>query len=64
MPVIENNKKAEKSIILSERTAMLREMCIQNDPEICPERALIITRSYKENENKQINIKRALALGG
>jgi len=47
---------------ISPRVCALREANIRAQPEICPERAVIITNSYKENESKQINIKRALAL--
>lgn len=47
---------------VTDRVKRLREMAVKATPEICPERALIITEAYKEHEDKQINIKRALAV--
>lgn len=44
------------------RIKKLREKLIGTDPIICPERALLWTQAYKENEDKQPIIKAALAL--
>jgi pyruvate formate-lyase/glycerol dehydratase family glycyl radical enzyme len=47
---------------LSERIKSLRSITVKAEPELCPERATIITKAYQDNEDKQISIKRALAL--
>jgi pyruvate formate-lyase/glycerol dehydratase family glycyl radical enzyme len=47
---------------LSERIRSLRLMTVKAEPELCAERATIITKAYQDNEDKQINTKRALAL--
>ena len=52
----------DKIIKLSNRVKKLREECINTDPEICSERAVILTQAYQEYEDKQVNIKRALAI--
>ncbi len=58
----ETIKTTGEKAALSSRVRRLRENVVTAQPEICTERASIITRSYKQNEDKQINIKRALAL--
>jgi len=62
MAIIETSEKKKGTIKVSERVSGLREACIKAEAAICPERALIITKAYKEHEDKQINIKRALAV--
>ena len=52
----------DKKLELSERIKSLRAMTVEAEPELCSERATIITRAYQENEDKLINIKRALGL--
>lgn len=47
---------------LSERVRNLRDECMRAEPQICAERAKLVTKAYQENEAKQINVKRALAL--
>ena len=44
------------------RIKKLREKLIATDPIICPERAIIWTRSYQEHEDKPPVLKAALAL--
>jgi formate C-acetyltransferase len=46
----------------TERIKRLREKLIATDPIVCPERALIWTEVYRNNEDKQPIIKAALAL--
>lgn len=46
----------------TERVKKLRQKLIETDPMICPERAVIWTEVYRENEDKQPIIKAALAL--
>jgi len=62
MSRVETSESREKVIRVSERIRRLREECIKSEPAICHERAVIITEAYKEHEDKQINIKRALAV--
>jgi formate C-acetyltransferase len=54
--------EVERKLELSARTKSLREMTVKAEPELCPERATIITKAYQQHEDKLINIKRALAL--
>ncbi len=46
----------------TDRIKRLKERLIATDPIVCPERALIWTEVYKNNEDKQPIIKAALAL--
>ncbi len=62
MAEIKTAEAQKKVIEVSERVRKLREECIGSEPAICPERAVIITEAYKEDEDKQINIKRARAI--
>ena len=64
MAVTETGETLKKVLSVSKRVNKLREECINSEPAICAERALILTEEYKENEDKQINIKRALAVAG
>ncbi len=52
----------EKSNQVSGRIAKLREKVLSTKPSVCTERALFYTDVYRENEDKPIIIKRALAL--
>jgi len=47
---------------MNERIKYLREKCLSAKPEIFPERALLVTETYKETTGKPIIIQRALAL--
>ncbi len=47
---------------MTHRITALRERLVAADPVICPERALLWTQSYKENEAEPPVIKAALAL--
>ena len=51
--------KMEKNITL--RVKKLREKCINTNPEICTERARLITESYKETESLPMPLRRAKA---
>lgn len=44
------------------RVGAIKERFIQMTPEICVERAQLITESYKETEDQPIHIRRAMAL--
>ena len=46
----------------TKRIKKLREKLIDTDPIICPERALLWTEAYRENEDEQPIMKAALAL--
>ena len=46
--------------VLTPRMQKLRDELLEKTPEICVERAEIVTKSYKENQNKPLHIKRAL----
>ncbi len=46
----------------NQRIKNLREMVVNTRPEICPERALIVTRAYQEFANQPAGILRARAL--
>jgi pyruvate formate-lyase/glycerol dehydratase family glycyl radical enzyme len=50
------------SLVLTERVRLLRERVLKAAPEICPERAVLVTEAYREHEAQQANLKRALAL--
>jgi hypothetical protein len=54
--MLTTSKPDQKQDTFSDRIRRLREDNIKAQPEICPERAQIITRSYMQNEDKQINI--------
>ncbi|WP_297281778.1 glycyl radical protein [uncultured Anaerococcus sp.] len=47
---------------LSPRMQTFRDELLDVTPEICVERAEIVTKSYKRNQNKPLHIKRALML--
>ena len=47
---------------ISKRIYSLREKVLSAKPSICTERAKFYTSAYKENEDKPVIIKRALAL--
>jgi pyruvate formate-lyase/glycerol dehydratase family glycyl radical enzyme len=55
-------EKNQQTRALSNRVKRLREECVLREPQICAERAVLVTEAYRENENKQINIKRALVV--
>jgi pyruvate formate-lyase/glycerol dehydratase family glycyl radical enzyme len=55
---------AGQEITVTDRVRRLREMAVRATPEICPERALLVTEAYREHEAEQINMKRALAVAG
>jgi len=46
----------------TERVKRLREEIFNSKPKVCPERALIITKVYREHEKEPILRKRAMAL--
>jgi formate C-acetyltransferase len=48
--------------VVFERTQQLKEWIRSVIPEICPERALLVTQSYKQTENEPIIMRRAKAL--
>lgn len=48
--------------LVFERTQKLKEWIRSVVPEICPERALLVTQSYKQTEKEPIIIRRAKAL--
>ena len=50
------------NINMTERNRKFRERLILTDPTVCPERAEIWTRVFKENENAHPLEKAALAL--
>ena len=56
--MIASNKQSE----LSDRIAFLREKVLSTKPSVCTERAKFYTKIYRENEDKPVIIKRALAL--
>jgi formate C-acetyltransferase len=47
---------------LTDRVKRLRDDCVHREPQICAERAVIVTAAYRQFENRPISIKRALAL--
>lgn len=47
---------------LTPRMQGLRDELLDKTPKICVERAEIVTKSYKKNQNKPLHIKRALML--
>ena len=47
---------------ISPRVGRLRSKCISAIPEMCVERARLITESYRETESLTVAIKRAKAL--
>ena len=51
-----------KSDVLSERISFLREKMVSTKPSVCTERARFYTHAYKENEDKPVIIRRAIAL--
>jgi pyruvate formate-lyase/glycerol dehydratase family glycyl radical enzyme len=62
MSVKETIETARGVPAITERVKRLRQECISREPSICHERAVILTDAYREHEDKQINIKRALAV--
>ncbi|MDB4582276.1 glycyl radical protein [Draconibacterium sp.] len=52
----------EKATKVTKRIADLREKILRTKPSVCTERANFYTRVYKENEDKPVIVKRALAL--
>jgi len=50
------------SVKSTERVKRLREKYLNAESEICTERAILVTKVYKENEDQPVIIKRALAL--
>lgn len=46
---------------MSARTERLRDNLIETQPEICPERALMLTAAYRETEGQPLIIRRAMA---
>jgi len=48
--------------VVFERTQKLKKWIMSVVPEICPERALLVTESYKQTEKEPIIIRRAKAL--
>lgn len=52
----------KKTSEISERISNLRERVLSIKPSVCTERARFYTQIYKENEDKPVIIKRALAL--
>ena len=62
MAIAETGETLKKVLRISDRVNKLREQCINSEPAICSERALILTEAYMQNEDKQVNIKRALAV--
>src|SRR5690554_1248552 len=46
---------------LSSRVAELRGLCINTQPEICAERARLITESYRKTESLPMPLRRAMA---
>ena len=51
-----------KSSKVSDRISFLREKVLSTKPSVCTERAKFYTQVYRENEDKPVIIKRALAL--
>ncbi len=49
-------------MIMSDRVSKLREKVINAKPEVCLEKARIMTESYKETEGQPEIIRRAKAL--
>jgi formate C-acetyltransferase len=47
---------------MNQRTEQLKNIVVNNPPEICPDRGLAITKSFKETEGKPIVLRRSLAL--
>lgn len=52
----------KKQTKTTERIAFLREKVLSTKPSVCTERAKFYTKIYRENEDKPVIIKRALAL--
>jgi formate C-acetyltransferase len=52
----------KKSQAVSQRIKILRERVLSTKPSVCTERAKFYTQIYRENEDKPVIIKRALAL--
>ncbi|MDX2444925.1 MAG: glycyl radical protein [Bacteroidales bacterium] len=52
----------KKTSEITERISNLRERVLSTKPSVCTERARFYTQIYKENEDKSVIIKRALAL--
>ena len=47
---------------LNPRTARIRERLLATQPTVCPQRAVIATESYRQSENEQVVIRRAIML--
>lgn len=45
-----------------DRLLKLKESVLHATPEICPERALLITKAYRETEGQPMVLRRAKAL--
>ena len=58
---VEKQMEKEKTT-LTERISVLREKVLSTKPSVCTERAKFYTQIYRENEDKPVIIKRALAL--
>ena len=52
----------KNSQVVSQRIKILRERVLSTKPSVCTERAKFYTQIYRENEDKPVIIKRALAL--
>ena len=52
----------KKTTEVTERISALRERVLSSKPSVCTERAKFYTQIYKQNEDKPVIIKRALAL--
>ena len=50
------------NIEVTERVKRLKKRILDQNPKICVERALYVTRSYRENENAPIVLRRARGL--
>src|SRR5271157_4732319 len=46
----------------TDRIRQLRQALVATDSSVCSERAVIVTKSYRESEGKPMPIRRALAL--
>lgn len=52
----------KKTTRVTERIAKLREKVLSTKPSVCTERAIFYTEVYRDNEDKPVILKRALAL--
>lgn len=62
-PVLEiPNSLSRSDLKMTDRIKRLRDVIVHSDPEVCSERALLVTQSYQQTEGQPAPLRRAKAL--